>query len=308
MKLPSAFLISLLTAACASAPAPLERFSSGPEGFDTHSYWYDTGEEVIVFDAQFTEPLAEQLIQSIQKKTSSPIRWVVLTHPNPDKFNGVGPFRKLGAQVVASEATKAAIPGVHAYKKYYFVEMAKMFTAESYPPEAVVDQTFSGEWALVPGQVILYELKNSGVSTNQVVAYLPTTGDLVVGDLVHGRAHLWLEGGIRDGKPDPNLTNWKASLDELAQFSARKVHGGRGESLLTAEAIQTTKTYLDTAERLVKEYITQKDAATLIQGGAQADHQILKANFEAAFPGYGLSYLVEYGVYGLLGRAATLAR
>jgi len=306
MKLLSTFLSSLLAMACASAP--LQRFSSGPEGFDTHSYWYDTGEEVVVFDAQFTEALAEQLIQSIQKKTSSPIRWVVLTHPNPDKFNGVGPFRKLGAQVVASEATKAAIPGVHAYKKYYFVELAKMFTAETYPPEAVVDQTFSGERALIPGQVILYELKNSGVSTNQVVAYLPATGDLVVGDLVHGKAHLWLEGGIREGKPDPNLVAWKAALDELTQFSAKNIHGGRGEPLAAAEAIQTTKSYLDTAERLVNEYVAQKDAVTLTQGGAPADHQTLKANFEAAFLGYGLSYLVEYGVYGLLGRAATLAR
>ena len=102
--------------ACASGPSPvavgvpeakvgtLEVFTSGADGFDTHSYYYDTGQEVVVFGAQFTPGLAKQVVAHIQARTASPIRYLVLTHPNPDKFNGARVFQALGAKVVASEA------------------------------------------------------------------------------------------------------------------------------------------------------------------------------------------------------------
>ena len=68
-------------------------FTSDAAGFDTHSFWLDTGREVVVFDAQFTAARAEKLIAEIRSKTSHPIRFVVVTHPNPDKFNGAAAFQ-----------------------------------------------------------------------------------------------------------------------------------------------------------------------------------------------------------------------
>src|SRR5512132_4389193 len=124
-----------------SHAAALGTFTSDAAGFDTHSLYWDTGHEVVVFDAQLTEPLAEKLIAEIEGKTSSPITYVVVTHPNPDKFNGVRPFQALGAKVIASESTAAAIPGVHAYKKYYFVDLTKQIPEAAYPKEAKVDVT-----------------------------------------------------------------------------------------------------------------------------------------------------------------------
>ena len=37
----------------------LATFTSDAAGFDTHSYWLDTGSEVVVFDAQDERPVAE---------------------------------------------------------------------------------------------------------------------------------------------------------------------------------------------------------------------------------------------------------
>jgi hypothetical protein len=45
-------------------------------------------------------------------------------------------------------ATKKSIPGVHSYKKYYFVNLTKMFTEESYPKEAQINETFEEELTL----------------------------------------------------------------------------------------------------------------------------------------------------------------
>lgn len=289
----------------AAPKGKLHTFTSDASGFDTHSFYYDTGREVVVFDAQFTEPLAQKLIEDIRANTKSPISYVVISHPNPDKFNGVGPFRALGAKVVASEATAAAIPDVHAYKKYFFVTMAKMFTEETYPPQAVVDLTFRGELRLPlqGGAVVeLKELKGTGVSTTQTVAYLPEQQALLVGDLVHHRAHAWLEGGIRGGAPQPNLAAWQATLDELLSFPGATVYGGRGEPAPVAQAVEAQKRYLAAMQELVQGYVAGLGAkkSELSGPGAGAHYKQLSAQASAAFPGYALPYMVEYGVYGLV--------
>src|SRR5215218_7537332 len=121
----------------------LYTFDSGEAGFFTKTYFYDTGSEVVAFDAQFTPELAEAAIASLREQTDNPITYLVITHPNPDKFNGAPVFQAEGAEVLASEVTEAAIPGVHEYKKAGFIGMG-MFTEETYPPQATIDETFTG--------------------------------------------------------------------------------------------------------------------------------------------------------------------
>ena len=42
--------------------ASLQQFTSGAAGFHTNSFFIDTGSEVVVFDAQFTEDLAREAL------------------------------------------------------------------------------------------------------------------------------------------------------------------------------------------------------------------------------------------------------
>jgi glyoxylase-like metal-dependent hydrolase (beta-lactamase superfamily II) len=298
-----------------AAPAPvgegvLGAYTSDAAGFDTHSFYYDTGREVIVFDAQFTADLGREVVQRIQAETGSPIRYVVITHPNPDKFNGVEAFREVGAQVVASEATAAAIPGVHAYKKYYFVNVAQMFTEETYPAEATVDITFSGRLSLPlegGAQLELIELEHAGVSSTQTVAHLPASNALVVGDLVHHRAHAWLEGGIVDGAPRPDLASWSAALEELRAFEGATVYGGRGESGPVEEAVDAQQAYLSGMEALVTDYVDGLGdrKAELFNEQAGAHYKSIADVAAAAYPDYALPYMIEYGVYGLAQQIAA---
>src|SRR5215208_7361989 len=153
----------------------LYTYDSGEAGFFTKTYFYDTGSEVVAFDAQFTPELAEQAIAFLREQTKSPITYLVLTHPNPDKFNGAPAFQAEGAEVIASEATADAIPGVHEYKKAGFVGMG-MFTEETYPKQASVDETFSDTETieLSDGKTVeLSELSEPGVSSTQTVAFIP---------------------------------------------------------------------------------------------------------------------------------------
>lgn len=296
-----------------SRPAPaleVHTFTSDVSGFDTHSFWVDTGKEVVVFDAQFTPALADQLIGEIHAATQSPIRYLVVTHPNPDKFNGAPRFQAAGAKVVASRATAAALPGVHAYKKYYFVEIAKQFTAATYPAQATIDETFTGALELeLEGQatISLRELAHAGVSSTQTVAYLPGAaggGALVVGDLVHHGAHSWLEGGIVDGAPRPDLAAWRAAVGELAQYpAATLVYGGRGEKAPVAEAVPAQQEYLSAVGAAVDAYLAElgpRRTELAEPATAQAHYVAIEERLARAMPQRALAYLVRYGVYGLV--------
>ncbi|WP_257452792.1 MBL fold metallo-hydrolase [Archangium lipolyticum] len=302
---------ALLASGCAPKliDSELARYTSDANGFDTHSFFYDTGAEVVVFDAQFTEAEAQKVLATIKAKTSNPIRYVVLTHPNPDKFNGAAVFQREGARVVASEATAAAIPAVHAYKKYYFTKVAGMFTDDTYPRQATVDVTFKDSFTLPlegGAEVELKVLQHPGVTTTQTVAYLPRRKALVVGDLVHFRAHAWLEGGLREGKAVPDLDSWKAALDELATWKGATVYGGRGGSAPVETVIAEQKQYLDTMRALVSTYATELGdrKAQLCGDEAGPHHEALTQRAAQAFPQYALPYMVQYSVYGLVNQLA----
>lgn len=298
------------TSAAPAQARSLQRFTSDASGFDTSSYWLDTGREVVVFDAQFTDKLANELIAKIRATTKSPITYVVITHPNPDKFNGASAFQAIGAKVVASEATARAIPGVHAYKKYYFVEMAKMFTDATYPREAKVDVTFSGDLDLpLAGgtKVRLHELAHRGVSSTQTVAIIPDLHALVVGDLVHHEAHAWLEGGIVDKKPVPDLASWKEALSELRSVKGATVYGGRGTPAPVDVAVAEEQAYLTRMQALVERYVADLGPARSELAGPRASehHKKIAALAAKEFPDYAFPYLIEYGVYGLVNQTAA---
>lgn len=295
-----------------SQPLRVQRFTSGASGFDTHSFFVDTGKEVVVFDAQFTPDLAKQAIAEIRAKTASPIAYVVVTHPNPDKFNGVRAFQDIGARAVASEPTAAAIPTVHAYKKYYFVNVAKLFTEQTYPQEARIDVTFRGDYVLplASGHTVrLHDLRSPGVTTTQTVAHVPAARAVFVGDLVHHQTHAWLEGGIVGGKAQPNLAAWKDALAELLPYGDVTVYGGRGESAALSQAVAAQTQYLTELEALVRSYVAALGANAKGElSGANAGQHYKRLAEQAAqkYPQHALPYLIEYGVYGLVNQIAGL--
>lgn len=275
----------------------LIEFTSDSSGFNTNSQFYIGENGVIAFDAQFTAKLAEQAIAKLRSVTDKPILFVVITHPNPDKFNGASVFQAMGAKVVASQATALAMPGTHAYKKAFFIG-AKMFDEATYPALPNVDETFIGDTVLNAGpndNVLLKELSSPGVSSTQTVAFIPSQKALVVGDLVHHGVHAWLEGGIVNGHATPTLKGWKIDLAEMQKaFPGVTVYGGRGTPAPIDQAVREQTQYLSAAEQLTSEFIQDaKKSAT------SPDYAALQKKFETAFPNLGLSYLIQYGAYGL---------
>lgn len=286
----------------------LYTYQSNQSGFDTKTYFYDSGSEIIVFDAQFTRELAEDSLSFIRSKSKNPISFVVVTHPNPDKFNGVTVFQELGAKVIASNKTADALAEVHLYKKNFFVSSG-MFTDESYPLLASIDETFEDrrELSMKNGdKVILVEFDKPGVSRNQTVAFLPNQNALIVGDLVHYKAHAWLEGGIIGKKATPTLKSWIDLLPKLKEISGSEstlVYAGRGEVGELRTVVGAQIEYLKTADAIVENYLKNLEEAKSELNDktkAQSHFANVTAEFEKAYPEYALPYMIQFGVYGLM--------
>jgi glyoxylase-like metal-dependent hydrolase (beta-lactamase superfamily II) len=275
-------------------------FESDANGFNTKTVFYDDGKEVVAFDAQFTEVAAEQAISFLKTKTQNPIKYLVVTHPNPDKFNGIPAFKKIGAKVIMSKESLSNLETVHNYKKYYFVEMAKMFTNDSYPKLPTADITFEDNYEIKlanSGKIKLTELHKSGISTNQTIAFIETTNALIVGDLVHHNVHAWLEGPINNGTAIYNNANWIGVLKVIQSIYSKDliVYGGRGESEMLSIAVAQQIKYLENAENITKQYLS-----SIGNDKSKVDYAQLQKEFEKEFPNYSLGYMIAYGAYGIV--------
>lgn len=294
------FICLATLSAFAQTKGAIYTFESDGNGFNTNTIFYDDGKEVVAFDAQFTPALAQMAIDFIRSKTKSPVKYLVITHPNPDKFNGIPAFKAIGAKVIMSKLSAANLEAVHNYKKYYFVEVAKMFTNETYPSLPSADFTFDESYTLAMangGKVVLTEIKKRGISTNQTIAFITKQNALVVGDLVHHQAHAWLEGPIIQGAATYNGESWINVLKYIqSNFKADvKVYGGRGTNGAVSTVIPQQIIYLQTAQKLVSEYVN-----TLGGDVSKADYAQLQKSFEKAFPDYSLGYMIAYGAYGIV--------
>jgi glyoxylase-like metal-dependent hydrolase (beta-lactamase superfamily II) len=306
-----AALLSSTVFASETAAGTLNVFTSDAAGFNTHSVWYDDGQEVTVVDTQFLPAIAQTMVAEIRRKTKSPITRVIVTHPNPDKFNALSVFHALGAVSIASAKTAAAIAGTDQYKRFYWIQMAKAFTEKSYPSVEAIRKTFAGTdtITLKSGETItLIELDHPGVSSAQTVVRFDATGDLAVGDLVHTKNHAWLEGGIVDGKPQPDLAGWQNDLQQLLELPPRpgaKIYGGRGEFVPVVQAVLEQRAYLVRADEIVNTYLTtltEQGRTELSDPARQGAHyKAIQAQFVAAFPDYAMPDLISYSVYGLIG-------
>ncbi|MFC6521843.1 hypothetical protein ACFQAT_21100 [Undibacterium arcticum] len=138
-------------------------YTSDQKGFDTHTFWYDDGKEVTLIDTQFVPQLTEAMVQQVKSSTASPITRVIVTHANPDKYNGLAYLHKLGVESITSAAVSREMPVVHAYKENYWVNVAKMFKPGTYPAFENVKKTFIGQTtiSLQSGETLsLFELKS----------------------------------------------------------------------------------------------------------------------------------------------------
>jgi glyoxylase-like metal-dependent hydrolase (beta-lactamase superfamily II) len=198
---------------------------------------------VMVVDAQATPVMARQVIDRVKKVTDKPIKYVLLSHYHAVRVLGASAY--VGAGILASEATRALI--VERGREDMDSEIGRfprLFRAvESIPGLTWPTLTFPDQMSVWLGrrEVRIMHI-GRGHTAGDVVAFVPDANVVFSGDLVEYHSACYCG--------DAHFTDWPATLDRLAEFSAAALVPGRGAALKTpqqvAEGIALTEDFLTT--------------------------------------------------------------
>lgn len=302
MKVKFIFLLLIGFKSLAQTPSPnIVEWDSGPEFLHTKTYFYDNGEEVVVFDAQLTPELAKKSIAFIQAKTKNPITWVVILQPGVFQFNGIRAFQEIGARVIASSKTVNALPSEYESKKKFYLENNLFgFTLSNWQPLSVVDSVFedSHRLELKNGQaIILKDLSKPGSSAHHTVAYIAEEEAIFVSDLIHYQVHAVIEGSLVENKNIPTFQSWIDDLNELNKIFKRDpeitVYASRGKLVNLPTGVFEQIRYLKSAYPIIMNYYSANRSNWQGNRVPEKFYREFQAEMEQAFPQLELSTLVR---------------
>ncbi|MGZ5842296.1 MAG: MBL fold metallo-hydrolase [Xanthobacteraceae bacterium] len=205
---------------------------------------------VMVVDAQATPVMARQVIERVKKITDKPIKYVLLTHYHAVRVLGASAYR--GAEILASAGTRSLIAERgKADMDSEIGRFPRLFRAvESIPGLTWPSTTFPDQISVWLGkrEVRIMHI-GRGHTAGDVVAYVPDANVVFSGDLVEYHSACYCG--------DAHFTDWPATLDRLAEFSASALVPGRGAALKSAkqvaEGIALTEDFLTTLYDSVSE-------------------------------------------------------
>jgi glyoxylase-like metal-dependent hydrolase (beta-lactamase superfamily II) len=198
---------------------------------------------VMVVDAQATPVMAQQVIDRVRKVTDKPIKYVLLSHYHAVRVLGASAYR--GAEILASAGTRSLIvERGEADMDSEIGRFPRLFRAvESIPGLTWPTITFPDQMSVWLGkrEVRIMHI-GRGHTAGDVVAYVPDANVVFSGDLVEYHSACYCG--------DAHFTDWPATLDRLAEFSASALVPGRGAALKSAkqvaEGITLTEDFLTT--------------------------------------------------------------
>jgi len=205
---------------------------------------------VMVVDAQATPIMAQQVIDRVRKVTDKPIKYVLLSHYHAVRVLGASAYR--GAEILASASTRSLIAERgKADMDSEIGRFPRLFRAvESIPGLTWPSITFPDQISVWLGkrEVRIMHI-GRGHTAGDVVAYVPDANVVFSGDVVEYHSACYCG--------DAHFTDWPATLDRLAEFSANALVPGRGAALKTArqvaEGIALTEDFLTTLYDSVSE-------------------------------------------------------
>ena len=212
-------------------------------------------ESVLVFDAQATPILAQDVLTNIRKYTSLPVRYLVLSHYHAVRVLGAAAYPD--AEIISSLTTKGLIKerGLQDWESE-LRRFPRLFAgADSIPGLTWPTMTFEQSLHINLGnrQVQLLH-PGAGHTAGDTVLWLEEEQILFSGDLVESEAAPYCG--------DAYLSQWPSTLSVLAQLNPNILVPGRGDALLnpltSQQAISGTLGFVSRLYRYAQEAVAEQ--------------------------------------------------
>ncbi|HEX5961600.1 MAG TPA: MBL fold metallo-hydrolase [Rhodanobacteraceae bacterium] len=200
----------------------LDEATRANQGFIANAGFVVTGDGVIVFDALGSPALADRLLAEIRKRTTQPVRLVVISHYHADHFYGIPALRAAGAKVWADVRAKA----------YLDSEAARQRLAER---RALIGKYLGPDFKLpLPDRWIDHDQTfHMGEVTLSLYRFGPAHSPEDLGMLVEPDGVLFSGDVIYAGRapfigPDSDTRHWLAAISEVLALHPRVMVPGHG--------------------------------------------------------------------------------
>ena len=192
---------------------------------------------VAVIETGYHEPMAREMLAQISKITKAPVKYVINTNSQPDRFLGNEHFRRQGATVIASAAEAkrmAAMGGQFAQSS----ELALGLQPGGIVISSAPDRILEGDAELDLGDLKI-QLRQFGVAhtPGPLVVYIPKDKVVYGGDILYsGRLPAIVDGG--------NVRSWIEVFDKLRGFGDVTFVPGHGKPAKLSAFEFPTRAYL----------------------------------------------------------------
>ncbi len=199
-----------------------------------------TSQGAVVIDTLPFPQETREMKRFIEHRTSKGIRYVILTHYQPDHVYGA---YLLGGEVIAHErCRRILLKDGERILKADQSQNPDLAQVKIRPPQVVFDR---GQVSLHVGKKTITLFHTPGHTSDSISVYVKEDKVLLAGDLIMPVPYI--VGGDRD--------EMRQSLEKIRQLGLENIVQGHGEVLLRgeiAETIESSLKYLDAIEHKVR--------------------------------------------------------
>lgn len=224
----------------------------GPQTYENHGLnanlgFVVGGEGVLVIDSGPSHLVAQALHRAIRAVTERPVRWLVNTNSQPNRWLGNGYFADFGVAILAHrEAVRLMqeFGGTQLESAERLLRDRAAGTRLAFPTKAL-----GGRHTLeLGGRRVELMHFGSAHTSGDMMAWLPREEIAYAGDLVYTERLLAL-------LPAGNLSSWLKAFDGFAALRPRLIIPGHGRATDMAGATRDTREYLDHLRRSAKQLL-----------------------------------------------------
>lgn len=228
---------------------------------------------VAVIESGYHEPMVREMLAHIRKITQVPVKYVINTNSQPDRFLGNEHFRRQGATIIASAAEAkrmAAMGSMFTQITEQALGLKSGGIIIPNPPDRILDKDMDLDLGNLTIKLHVFAAAHT---PGPIVIYIPADKAVYAGDILYSeRLPAVVDGG--------NVKSWIAMYDKLRGFGDVVFVPGHGKPAKLSAFDFSTRDYLVTLQQHMSAAVEQgKDQIDAINSLDQTRFSTLE-NFE----------------------------